>query len=232
MNTTNKRIGAAKGAFTVPDDIDADNSTVFNLIEEVNTPTFHPVHERGEDAWFPGNESSSLLIAIQHVWEDIERLNNLRKQASDSYDKKLLLKYIVIEVRSLTDLMNRLQTKVMSAETYEPSQKPLYRGISSEELSLARNYWNVYSIAKKAVDDDITRIRNKIAAHRDIDNWNGFIKLWDMLDTKLIADLLNAIPNAFNHAKELNIYEWNRVPEPGSIEIIGAPVRTWLFENS
>lgn len=57
------------------------------------------------------------------------------------------------------------------------------------------------------------------------------MKLWDMLDSQLIANLLNTIPNAFNHAKDLNIYEWNRVPESSSIEFIGAPIETWLFEN-
>lgn len=124
----------------MPDDIDSSNTSISNLIEEVSIPTFHPIHERSQDAWFPGNESASLLIAIQHAWGDIERLSKLKKQTSDPYDKKLLLKYIVIEVRSLIVLMNRLQAKVMSADTYESNQKPLYRGISSKELSIAHEY--------------------------------------------------------------------------------------------
>lgn len=40
--------------------------------------TFHPIHERNQDAWFPGNEAASLLIQIRHIFDDIEIIRNIR----------------------------------------------------------------------------------------------------------------------------------------------------------
>jgi hypothetical protein len=137
---------------------------------------------------------------------------------------------VIIEVRSLIDLMDRLRAKVMSVDTYEPGQKPLYRGISSEERAAACEHWSKYSDARKAVED-IIAVRNKIGAHRDVSEWQVVMSLWDKLDAKLISKLLDTIPAAFNQAKDLNIFEWSREPEPGVLEIIGGPVGPWLFED-
>jgi len=111
-----------------------------NKNRDTNT-VFHPIWERDQEAWFPGDEGASLLIAGQHTWEDIERLVSLRTQSKDDYDRKLLLKYMVVEVRSLIQVMDALHSKVMSADTYETGQAPLYRGISSQERSAAHPLW-------------------------------------------------------------------------------------------
>lgn len=192
---------------------------------------FHPVHERGGGAWFPGDEGASLLVSALHVWEDIERLSTLRDDVHEPYDKKLLLKYLCIEVRSLIELMDRLRAKVMSADTYESGQKPIYRGISSAERAAATEYWRNYSDASKAVKGDLIAVRNRIAAHRDMSDWQVVMALWDKLDGKLISGLLETIPAGLNHVKDLNIFEWNRQPEPGVVEFIGGPVGPWLFED-
>lgn len=195
------------------------------------TSTFHPIWERDQEVWFPGDEGASLLIAGQHTWEDIERLLALRSRSKDDYDRKLLLKYVVVELRSLIQVMDALHSKVMSADTYETGQTPLYRGISSQERSAAHSLWAEYSKAKKAVEDDLIALRNRIGAHRDVSDWHLVMSLWDKLDAALISKLLKAIPPAFNHAKDLNIYEWNRTPESGVIEILGGPVGPWIFDE-
>ncbi len=202
-----------------------------NSQNDEGTPVFHPVHQRRPDAWFPGDESASLLIAIEHTWEDIKRLADLRKAAEDAYDRRLLFKYVIIEVRSLTQMMDRLRTKVMTAQVYVASEQPPYRGISDQEAAAAREYWKKYSEAQKETERDLIAVRNKLAAHRDVSDWQVVMALWDKLDSTLIVRLLEAIPPAFNHAKELNIFEWNRQPEPGVIEILGGPVGPWLFEE-
>lgn len=200
-------------------------------IEESMMRVFHPVHDRSEIAWFPGDNSTSLLIAIPHVWDDIRRLSRLITQVQDSYDRKLLFKYVIVEVRSLIELVDGLHAKVMSAETYDEGQEPLYRGISSTERAIAKEHWAKYSGAKKAAEDEIIAVRNKIGAHRDSTDWQIVMALWDKLDGKLISALLDTIPAAFNHAKDLNIFEWNRRPEPGVIEILGGPVGLWAIDE-
>lgn len=195
------------------------------------TSTFHPIWERDQEAWFPGDDAASLLIAIQHTWEDIERLLALRKRNKDEYDRKLLLKYVVVELRSIIQVMDALHSKVMTADIFEVNQNPLYRGISSEERSVAISLWTEYSEAKKAVEEDLVAMRNKIGAHRDVTDWQLVMSLWDKLDVALISKLLEVIPPAFNHAKDLNIYEWNRTLGPGRIEILGGPVGPWIFDK-
>ncbi|MGG6297859.1 hypothetical protein ACQ4M4_25990 [Leptolyngbya sp. AN02str] len=195
---------------------------------------FHPVWQRDPTAWFPGDEKTSALIAGEHIWDDILGLSKVRDRCKDEYDRKLLLKYICIELRSLIEVMDKLQAAVMSAEVYDVDTKPLWRGITNEEREVARELWKNYSTAKKQVESDLINIRNRIAAHRDfsyksktiegVTGWNLAMLLWDRLDVSLFKDLMSSIPPAFNHAKDLNIYEWNRTPEDGTIEILGGPV--------
>ncbi|MFG3819172.1 hypothetical protein [Limnothrix redekei] len=198
---------------------------------------FHPVWQRDPSAWFPGDEKTSALIAGGHIWDDILRLLEIRNQSKDEYNRKLLLKYICIELRSLTEVMDTIQVAVMSAEVHDIDVKSYWRGITTEDLVVAKKLWKEYSRAKKQVENDLINIRNRIAAHRDFSykgkeiegktGWHLAMMLWDRLDLDMFRDLMSAIPPAFNHAKDLNIYEWNRIPEDGSIEILGGFINKW-----
>lgn len=213
-----------------------------DIIEIPENSIFHPVWQRDPTAWFPGDEKTSALVAGEHIWDDICRLGKIRSQLKDQYDSKLILKYICIELRSLIEVMDKLQLAVMSAESYELGEKPLYRGISAEERDTAKYLWKNYSKAKKQVETDLINIRNKIATHRDfsydskpiegVTGWNLAMLLWDKLELKLFEDLLAAIPPAFNHAKDLKIYEWNREPKPGIVEFLGGYITEWDFIDS
>jgi len=203
---------------------------------------FHPVWQRDATAWFPGDEKTSALIAGGHIWDDILRLSKIRIQCKDEYNRKLILKYICIELRSLVQVIDKLHSAVMSAEIYKAGTKPLWRGISTEERDVAMQLWTNYSTAKKQVERDLINIRNHIAAHRKfsydtkkiegVAGWNLVMLLWDRLEIELFKDLMSSIPPAFNHAKNLNIYEWSRKPEDGVIEILGGRLSKWDFIDS
>ena len=175
-------------------------------------------------AWFPGNDNTSLLVHIGHVWEDILRLIELRGGCTNTYDKKLLLKYLFVEARSLIQAMDRLQGLVMSSETYPDKGPPLYRGITYSERERAKAVWAIYSKAKSKVERDVIRIRNKIGAHRSTSDWQIVMQLWDQLSADMLRELLKSIPEAYNFSKDLNIFEWNRTHEDGSIEILAGPI--------
>ena len=138
--------------------------------------------------------------------------------------------------------MDKLRAAVMSAEVYEVDTKPLFRGITTEQLEVARQLWKNYSTAKKQVEKDLINIRNTIAAHRKysyeskriegLTGWILVMHLWDKLEVDLFEDLISSIPPAFNHAKNLNIYEWNRIPEDGVIEFYGGRLSQWDFADS
>lgn len=142
----------------------------------------------------------------------------------------------------MIEVMDKLQSSVMSSEVYEVGTKPLWRGISTEDRDIAKQLWKNYSTAKKQVEHDLINIRNKIAAHRDfsydskkiegVAGWNLVMLLWDRLEIELFKDLMSSIPPAFNHAKDLNIYEWNRTPEDGVMEFLGGSLSKWDFIDS
>ena len=65
-------------------------------IDDRVIPPFHPVHQRDSAAWYPANEAASLLVHIDHIWDDILVLSQMRRKARDERDKRLLLKYIIV----------------------------------------------------------------------------------------------------------------------------------------
>lgn len=199
--------------------------------ERVEPKTFHPVHERDPSAWFPGNEAASLVVQIDHVWDDLLVLVKLRNSSSDDYCKKLLLKYAVIEVRSLIELFDRLRSLVMKANIFDPKERQGWREVTAEEHEKVKELLKDYSSAKKKAEKDIIDIRNSIGAHRGNLDWHQVMRFWDAVTPELINPILKAIPPVFDYIKELDLYEWNRIPRDGSVEFIGAVIRSEYVEK-
>jgi hypothetical protein len=193
--------------------------------------TFHPVHERSESAWFPGNEAASLVIQIRHIWDDLQVLQRIRHGSSDAYSQKLLLRYAVIEVRSLIEVFDRLQAIVMQASTFDPRTRQGWREITVEEKEKAKELLKPYSEAKKQVSKHIIDIRNTICAHRGILDWQQVNSFWDAITPELVNPILRALPAAFDFIKELDLFEWNRISRDGAIEFIGLMLRPEYFEE-
>lgn len=194
-------------------------------------PTFHPVHERNASAWFPGNEAASLLLQIQHIWEDLLHLKKLRINTDGDYRKKLLLKYVVIEVRSMTQLIDRLQSLVMQAATFNPRERQGWRELTEEERKKCKSLFAAYNAEKHSISKNIRMIRNEICAHRGNLNWQEVMTFWDLVTPELVNPLLATVPQLFNHLKDLDLYEWNRSHKDGSIEFISAMLRSEYFER-
>ncbi len=193
--------------------------------------TFHPVNERSPHAWYPGNEAASLVIQIGHILEDLLALIELRENSKNGYSKQLLLKYAVIEVRSLIEVFDRLQGTVMKANIFNPRERQGWREITVEEKEKAKELFKAYSEAKKGTSQKVIDIRNTIGAHRGCLNWQQVMAFWDAITPDIINPLLAAIPPAFDFVKELDLFEWNRVPRDGTIEVIGGMLRPEYFEE-
>ncbi|MFZ5534307.1 MAG: hypothetical protein ACOY5H_12485 [Pseudomonadota bacterium] len=192
------------------------------LEDSQNTaPTFHPIHERSNRAWYPGNEAASLLIMIATIWEDIETLAKTRAAMPDDHTRKLLMKYVIMELRSLMEVLDRLIGHVMKAEVSSRDTSPPYRGLTQSEHVSTKRVFKEYSSAKKATETKIIHIRNNIAAHRGNIEWPQVMRFWDAVSIETIEPVLNVVPKLFEHVKELDIYEWNRQPADGVIEILG-----------
>lgn len=187
---------------------------------EENAPSmFHPIHERDKRAWFPSNEVASVASIISHTWEDILCLFQIRNSCKTDYEKRLVFKYIVIELRSVLEQFEKLQGIVFSL-TKSRSGASISSGHTSEnETEEIKILFKKYHTIKKAVEKDIVDIRNSIGAHRGNQPWANIMELWDKLEPEAFKPLLNVIPELFDAITKLDIYDWTRIPEEGAIEI-------------
>jgi hypothetical protein len=85
----------------------------------------------------------------------------------------------------------------------------------------AKELYKTYTTAKAATELSIIQVRNNIGAHRGNVNWQEVMRFWDEISMTTIQPLLDSIPSVFEYIKELNIYEWNRIPRDGTIETLG-----------
>ena len=193
--------------------------------------TFHPIHNRDKTTWFPANEAASLVIQLSHIWDDISYLDEIYKKTSDDYKKKLMIKYIIIEIRSYVQLFDKLQSIVMKASVFNPSERKGSRELTLDEKEEAVRLLKSYSEAKKKTSEKIRKIRNNIGAHRSNIDWQEVMGFWDELTPDIVNPLLNTMPKAFNYIKDLDLYEWSRVTEKGNISIIGAFLRPEYFDS-
>lgn len=182
------------------------------------------------DAWFPGNEAAALLIQIGHIWEDISHLKELHVSQNEQYKKQLILKYVVIEVRSLIEVFDRLASLAMKAPVFDPSERQGWREITEEERRHVASLLKEYSKAKLKVAKTITGVRNEVGAHRGNTNWQEVRKFWGAISPELINPILESVPPAFEYIKELDLFEWNRVIKDGVHEFVGAQIRPEYFQ--
>ena len=86
-----------------------------------------------------------------------------------------------------------------------------------------------YHSAKNKVETDLLEIRKKIGAHRDSKEIQNIGTLWNKLDPILFAPLLIEIPKLFGSLKNLDIYDWTRIPDENSIEIYTSGLGDFTF---
>lgn len=199
-----------------------DKEEFERLIKEAEKnapPMFHPIHERDDGAWFPSNEAGSIASIISHTWEDIHSLFKIRRKSKTDYEKKLLFKYVVIELRSVIEKLEKLQSIIFTL-IKNNSTKAMPSGyISEDEAKEIKVLFKKYHSVKKDVEKDIIDIRNNIGAHRGDQPWVNIMELWDKLDPEIFKPLIIVIPELFELITKLDIYDWTRIPEKGSIEI-------------
>lgn len=197
-----------------------DIEKAFNEAEKNAPPMYHPIHERSNGAWFPSNEAASIGSLISHTWEDIQTVFKIRSKLKGGYEMRLLFKYIVIELRSIVEQLERLQGIIFHVIKGEPKHNLPSGYISEEEAKKTKELFNKYHSVKKHLESDLISIRNNIGAHRGTHPWNDIVELWDKLDPDKFKELFVVIPELVNYLVKLDIYDWTRNPgDDGSIEI-------------
>lgn len=198
--------------------------------EKRSLKTFHPVHERSRDAWYPGNDAASLVVQCNHIWEDLTVLVGLHNRLAAEYPKKLILKYALTELRSLVEVFDKLAAMAMNAGVFNPTERQGWREVTQQEREDTKRLLKGYSNAKRRTVRMVIDIRNNIGAHRSNIKWQDTMKFWDALTPELLIPLITSIPPVFNFIKELDLYEWNCSPEPGIVTFLGSRLRSEYFE--
>ena len=149
----------------------------------------------------------------------------MRVATEGVYARKLMIKYLIIEIRSLIEIIDRLRAQVMKAPVFNPTKESVWRGITEAEHQRSRELFKEYSSVKLSVEGSIIQIRDNIGAHRGNVDWQQVMRFWDEISMETVSPLLEVVPRVFEHVKELDIYEWNRTPVDGVIEFIGGTLR-------
>jgi len=167
-----------------------------------NEPIYDPFSERGPTFYHPANEAAMHLIAIRLIYRDIEKLASFYIGSSDTYTKKLMAKYIIIEIISVDSHIVGLANKIISGQTgYE---------IEPNLLTRAKELYKEYKDTRKKKWFDLKDIRNRLGAHREQLDLLTISKLWDKIDIKVIRQIVSSIPPLFNFLKGLNVYYWSK----------------------
>lgn len=190
---------------------------IIAAMEQEKPYMFHPIHRSDKTAWYPGNDAARAICMISNAWEDILCLMRLRKSTESEYDKRLVFKYMLVELRSIIDIIPDAQASVMKIIDGGNDSSNGY--IPDEKFCVLRSLFKKYSEVKGAVQDDLNSIRNKIGAHRDKEFWRKTDELWRKLEPEKFQPLFDVIHELHEELRQLDIYTWTRIPEEEAIEI-------------
>ena len=152
-----------------------------------------------------------LLLSDSHSYID-DRILEYASQADEIWHGGDFGNFEVIEQ------LEKLQTIIFILINGEPKDKIPSGYISETVAGEIKALFKKYHAIKKEVEKDIIEIRNNIGAHRGSQPWTNIMELWDKLDPEAFIPLLVVIPELFDAIVTLDIYDWTRIPEEGSIE--------------
>lgn len=178
---------------------------------------FHPIYQRSAKAWCPSNEPACVLSLIAHTWEDLLTIGEIWANTEGDRERRLLFKYALIELHSIVEQFERLQSLIF--QTIRSREKENCCYISEREIIELKGLLKQYHSEKRLVERDLLAIRNNIGAHRGYHPWNEIIALWDKIEPEPFRPLLEVIPRLFERVRNLDIYDWMSIPEKGTIQI-------------
>jgi len=199
-----------------------NNSFHHNL----GTGVLSPIHPSNPHNWFPANEAAQLRVHLEDIWKDVGLLNDLQlKSRSDNptYDR-LLLKYMLMEFYSLIPAIKRLRTIIKTHNTIGPGDPAPCRYVTTIEQRKAKAQFKKFFAALDHVSDDLKKIRNTIAAHRDQQDWHLIKETWEKIDAERFLPVINAFAPLFDFVSNLNIYNWSRHLGDDSMAILGGRI--------
>lgn len=183
-------------------------------------PLFDPIRHPEEQAWQPLNEAARLRVHVGHVWRDLITLLRIRNERTDAEERALLLKHVVVEIRSLLEgPFDNLKKVVVRA----PDRATTHgNSLSRSERDEARRLFKAYDGERKRIEKQIIDLRNEVGAHRGLKRWDVVVKHWHALsqDPERFLPLLRAVGSCLEFIWPLDLFQWARRTESGAAQLI------------
>lgn len=153
--------------------------------------TSHPLRigEPGVLTQLPSSALEQCYIHVKAILDDIGRLSDIINSQADPYNKRLIGKFMIVELLSFQENARKLYNMINCCKTLSP----------------------VLKLKKSAFEDVFTRhpsfkiLRNKLAAHRDDDlGLREAMTLWDSLTLVSLNEVLTACYDFFNAIHQSN----------------------------
>lgn len=181
---------------------------------------YSPLSQRNPLAWYPHNDGADILVRIRHIWFDMLALQSIIQSRQKAEERHLLLKYFVIELRSLFQAMDDLARFVNTS----PNRQGCSSGHSTypQEKAEANQLFKVYGAAVKKVEKDVLAIRNKIGAHRDALEWPEMVALYDKLmqGGAVYKEVTDSIPPIIAYVAALDLFAFSRSTKSDTVEVM------------
>lgn len=191
---------------------------------------FHP----GKDdpmAYRPGNELASEYTALRALWTNFATVYERARTDSDSYSRRLTLKFAVVELRSFIDALPRFGALVAQVPAHDGRFPRSFVCLTKEERDGFERRSKALGKAKKAMFSTLTKVRNSVGAHmsqprlrgmpvakpKEHLTWQEMEDLWQSLEPRMLLELAQAAESFLRCVQHLPLFEFYRFETPKRI---------------
>lgn len=214
-----------------------EGRTVEPVIRDIEPKDFvgelyHPGKE-DRTAYRPGNELASEYTALRVLWTNFATLNQKAKQESDSYARKLTLKFAAVELRSFVDALPRLGALIAKVPTHDGQLPRTFVCLTKEEREGFEKKSKALHKAKNQLFNTLTNVRNSVGAHmsqprlrgsvvvkpKEEVSWQELEDLWQLLEPRMFLDIGQAAESFLTCVQHLPVFEFYRFETPKRIRV-------------
>lgn len=190
-----------------------ESELIYEPLIDYTSPIYDPFATPKNDDFKPYSKETNQLLHLYYIMRDIQLLYDIISKLKNNQQKRLLVKYMIIELVSVDEHLRKFANLLIAKKTDL---------ICSEiEIEQLKNLKKAYEQARKPHQKVLDNIRNKLAAHRDELHLEEIATLWQSINLDDLVDILNAAVHFFNFAKDLQeIYSWYKVQDTSQGEMI------------
>jgi len=180
-----------------------------------NEPGYDPFGDRGATHYQPTNEAARRILAAWLVHRNVQDLCAIHDAVREPRQKKLCLKYMMMELLAFDGHLRRLVNMVNIEYKDRAVRLPL--GEFRKRFAEYRQHFD-------RREKDFRTVRNTIAAHSGEDDGgvetDDLDKAWDLLTLNGLNEIFAAIPPLFASMRSFPLATWTKLGTDGEIAFV------------